>query len=454
MAPGTVIKSPSNHRLRQALELLSLVLLTSGVLLLGFYTGQSDFIRIAAGYSFAFAGYALAIHLSVLKHSWKRMLLLAVVLRAVLIFSFPALSDDVYRFLWDGRLMHLGIHPLRYLPEELMHDNRMVAEQMQEIYTAMNSPHYYTVYPPVAQFVFYVSTFDIFRHPKLMGLIMKLFLFAGELLTAYGLYRARQMFRLPQWTILLYVLNPLVIVETMGSMHFEGLMIGFLIWSGLAMARKRWSLAGMLFALSVGVKLLPLMFLPALFFFIKSRRERLLFFGSLALLLTLIFLPWISGGGWEHFMQSLGLYYRKFEFNAGWYYLMRFIGYKMVGYNLIRYIGPAMGLTALGLILLLSYRAKQISNIRRLPVYLLVIYMTFLAFSLILHPWYLLLALLFTVFVPNSVIPAWSYLISWTYINYSYRPYHENLWVVAVEYTLILLLLIWELRTTRWLKRF
>ncbi len=442
-----------NEAVRRAWEVLSMVLLTAGVLLLGFYSRQDDFTVIFTGYALSFAGYALALHLSILQHSWKHYLLLALVLRGVLIFSFPTLSDDVFRFIWDGRLIHEGIHPLRYLPDQLVQHPLMHIRQMQEIYAHLNSPHYYTVYPPVAQLVFYLSTFDFLANTLWMTMVMKIFLFVGELMTAYGLYRVARMFRLPDWTVLLYLLNPLAIVEVMGNLHFEGWMVAFLLWSGIAIAQKRFAWAGVLFACSVGVKLLPLMFLPALFFYFRKGRDRGRFLLGFAICLTLLFIPYIGLLGWDHFIQSLGLYYRKFEFNAGFYYVLRAIGYEMVGYNLIKYIGPAMGILALLLILIVSYQVKRIDSLRRLPAYLLVIYLIFALCSLILHPWYLILPLFLTVFVPNSLVPVWTFLITLTYINYSFYPYHEAMWVVILEYLVVAALIAWEWKTARWIKR-
>ncbi|MEO1628626.1 MAG: mannosyltransferase, partial [Bacteroidota bacterium] len=41
----------------------------------------------------------------------------------------------------------------------------------------------------------------------------------------------------------------------------------------------------------------------------------------------------------------------------------------------------------------------------------------------------------------------WSALIGLTYVNYSYETYVENLWVVAIEYSLVLGFFLWEWRT-------
>jgi hypothetical protein len=44
----------------------------------------------------------------------------ALLFRLLLLFAVPALSDDFYRFLWDGRLSLEGINPFLYTPRQLI----------------------------------------------------------------------------------------------------------------------------------------------------------------------------------------------------------------------------------------------------------------------------------------------------------------------------------------------
>ncbi len=437
----------------RALEVLGMVLLTGGILLVGFYASQDNFKLIFTGYTLAFLGYALGIHLGVMGHSWRQFFILALILRIVLLFSLPNLSDDVFRFIWDGKMMHLGIHPLSDRPEDFLVTHQFLSGELNPLYSQLNSPNYYTVYPPVAQIIFFLSTFSFFGSMKVMVFIMKLLLLLGEGFTMYGLLLALRMFRLSHWNLLLFMLNPLAILEIMGNMHFEGLMIAFLLWSGLALARKRWFWSGGLFALAVSTKLLPLMFLPLILLYLSDVRVITRFLLGCCLIGGLLFVPFLWGVGWMHFWTSLHLYYGTFEFNAGLYYILRAIGKYFVGYNLIHFIGPALAAVSLVAILWVALKARRPIPMRNLPGYLLLSYMIYALLSLILHPWYLLLPLFLSVFVPNAIVPVWTYLITLTYINYSFHPYSEAMWVVLLEYTVLLALIAWEFRTTRWLRK-
>ena len=74
----------------------------------------------------------------------------------ILLFAFPNLSDDIYRFVWDGNLIGLNINPYGSMPSELVGQNNPGLSM--DLYAQMNSPDYYTIYPPVTQLIFYIST--------------------------------------------------------------------------------------------------------------------------------------------------------------------------------------------------------------------------------------------------------------------------------------------------------
>ena len=85
------------------------------------------------------------------------------------------------------------------------------------------------------------------------------------------------------------------------------------------------------------------MFLPLLFRRLGWKKA-LGYYAVTSILLLLFFLPFLSGAFAENFFSSINLWFQKFEFNASFYYLIRWIGYEIEGYNIIAYAGPAMAL--------------------------------------------------------------------------------------------------------------
>jgi hypothetical protein len=50
------------------------------------------------------------------KNNFNFLILISVLFRLLFFFSLPNLSQDFYRFIWDGRLILLGLNPFTNLP--------------------------------------------------------------------------------------------------------------------------------------------------------------------------------------------------------------------------------------------------------------------------------------------------------------------------------------------------
>ena len=414
--------------------------------------GQADFTYLLSAYTVAFVAY-----LYLLKQGERLplpyMLVLAVVARVVALPAWPQLSDDIYRFVWDGRLLVQGWNPFAHLPTYYLALEEPPAGIHTALFQQLNSPEYFTVYPPVAQAVFALGAW-LFPH-SIWGhaLVVKLFLFVCALGTVALLPKMMRRLGLPAQRACIYLLNPLVIVEVMGNVHFEGAMVFFLLLAFWWLVAGRWGWSAVAMSLSIAAKLLPLMFLP---FFIRllGWRRSLTYFAIIGAALLLLFAPLLSEAFLAGFSSSLDLYFRRFEFNASVYYLLRWVGYQITGYNEIALIGPVLALgTFLGIVVaaVFSFPAVQLrSSASRLPILQFLFAITlYLAFSPTVHPWYVCLPLFLCSFLPLRYPVLWSGLIMLTYINYSYQPYWENLWVVALEYTGVAAFLVLELRVLK-----
>ena len=375
--------------------------------------------------------------------------MIAVVARLVLVFSFPNLSNDIYRFFWDGLLMHDGIHPLSYLPSELISSQLLAgkAEHMTELYTLMNSPEYFTIYPPISQLIFYISVMAPSFSIDQSTLFMKLILLLSEIGTIAFIYKMLSHLKMNKSNILLYALNPLVIIEVMGNVHYEGVMVFFLVAGIYCLIRNKAILAGVLIAASVATKLLPLMFMPMLLVYLyKKGRGVWHFFISFALTCLLFFLPFFIGLDLIHFLDSIDLYFRKFEFNAGIYYALRYLGKILTGYNQIIILGPVLSLTALYLIIKIAKKhyddmsVKEVVN-KDLMYALFSSFVIYLLCTTTVHPWYLIVPLALNVFVKRIWILVWSFMIILSYSTYLSADFTQNLFLISIEY--IVLLLVW-----------
>jgi len=399
------------------------------------YCAQVDFDLFFMLFLCSFMGY---IYLARLQLNFKSILGFGIVIRLGTLVFFPQLSDDIFRFYWDGLLTIGGVNPYGVLPSDAL---LLGIEGVNfGLFEQLNSPDYFTIYPPVAQLVYAMSAFS--GSVMTAVIAMKILFFLVEIIGFRAIVLLLRHTSKPASYAAWYFLNPLVIIEGIGNLHFEVLMVGVLAWSIYFLIKQRFFSSSVLLAISIGIKLLPLMLLPYLWFYL-SGKVRMIFFGTLTISLLLIFSSLILSFEASSFLNSLDLYFRKFEFNASIYYLLRYIGIEISGYNLIKYLGPALGLITLVINVLLAYRLRK-STINTYFKYAFMVWGLYLLLATTVHPWYIIPLVFLSLFVDTKAAILWSFLAALSYVNYSGETYYENLWIVAFEYSLLLAFLIWE----------
>ncbi len=367
---------------------------------------------------------------------------LAIGVRFILLFAFPFLSDDVFRFIWDGRLWQQGINPFNHLPTHFLEAGNEVNGLNISLFQQLNSPEYFTIYPPVNQLVFYVSTWLFPNSIWWSAFVMKCFLLASEIGTILLLPRVLKQYRVSTKNALIYILNPLIIIEVCGNLHFEGMMVFFLLLAVFLFQKRQINTSAIAFALSIASKLLPLIFLP--FFINKIGFKKAFQYGVIvAVSLAFLYFPILNETFINNFSNSLNLYFQKFEFNASVYYFARWFGYQKVGWNMIAQIGPGLAILSFSTILFLAVFKTKKSDV--LPAKWLWAIMVYLMLTTTVHPWYVSLPLFLCCFTNFRFPMIWSALICLTYINYSYGAYFENLWVVGFEYLVVFGFMFYEI---------
>ena len=153
-------------------------------------------------------------------------------------------------------------------------------------------------------------------------------------------------------------------------------------------------------------------------------------------------------------MESIDLYFRSFEFNASIFFVIRWLGFQLKGYDIIQSAGPIMSILSLLLILALSYyKVKNgehlVKTIKRIALMLLV----YLLMASIVHPWYVIALL------PLCILSEYKFGIVWTYLAFlSYTAYQvegviEKNWIIALEYLLLIIIVLVDLKVFRPLDR-
>lgn len=424
----------------------------------GYFMYRYDFWHVILVYSSVFALYFYVLKRQKNNDEIGYWLRLSVILRGVLLFSVPRLSEDIYRFIWDGRLILLGINPFNYKPSYFIEQQLYSDVLTPTLYAQLNSPDYFSVYPSVCQAIFALAVAIFPKSTYGSIIIIKLFIFITEIGT---LFLIKKMLPDTQ-KALIYALNPLIIIELCGNAHFEALMIFFLMlgiyvlhytFENDILSIKTLLKSSLALAFSIASKLLPFILLP--FFMIRLGMKRGLIYATLMVIwVVLLFLPLFNPVFISNMQSSLNLYFNKFEFNASLYYILREIGISIRGYNPINEIALLLKIILLsGFVgiwitdLIKNQKQNEEPDFSFLSIFqplLFTLSLYFLCANTV-HPWYSALPLAVSVFTPYRYIVLWTSLLPFTYIHYAYAQPTENYLIIAIEYTLVIVYMLYEI---------
>ena len=399
---------------------------------------RTDYIKLICLYTALFFLFYKLIQLT--KHNLKPLTWIAFGLRAVFILAIPNLSQDFYRFIWDGRMILEGINPYLYTPESFITNGEYPVVQAKELYSGMgnlNASHF-SNYPPLNQLCFIVA--NLFSSQSILSSIigLRLIIIAADFGTLYFGKKLLKKLKLPAHNIFWYILNPFIIIELTGNLHFEGVMIFFLVWSLHLFYSEKWKAAAFMFACSVSIKLIPLLFLPLLYQKLGWKKS-IGFFTIVGLVTILLFAPFYTSQFVINYAETVGLWFHNFEFNASLYYIAREIGYLFRGYNEIAIIGKYTVIIVLLFVIFMTFFRKNKTMIQLITAMLIALSFYYFTATTV-HPWYIATLLILSVFTNYKFPLVWSFAIIFSYFAYlqiGKADKSENLWIIVLEYLIV-----------------
>ncbi len=409
--------------------------------LLGYVFARHESLYLTGTYTLLFTAYLYVLFKQPNSNTLNGLVVAGVLFRFLFLFSFPSLSDDIFRFIWDGKLLNLDIHPFAELPSFYMQPGNEVRGLSQSLYDNLNSPNYFTIYPPFAQFIFWLSI--LFTNSVLGStVVIRLLVLLAEVGSILIIRQLLIQYRLPAKRVLIYALNPLIIIELTGNLHFEAFMIFFLLLSIYCLHQNFIVKSAVFMACAVAAKLIPLMLLP-LFMRRLKMKALIKYYLLTAIFICFLFFPLFNYDLITGLSNSIGLYFQKFEFNASVYYLIREIGFAVKGYNIIETSGKYLALFSFIGIMILSLIKSKRANVMEVMMWILTLYF-FLATTV--HPWYISTLLALGLFTSFRFTLLWSFLIFFTYIGYSIQGFQENYALIVLEYLLVITFIIYEIK--------
>ncbi len=309
--------------------------------------------------------------------------------------SRPSLSDDIYRYVWEGKIVAAGENPYRYPPDS----EHLKALRDSDVYPFINNARLPAIYPPLAQ-VFFAAAASVSPMPAAMKAFFCLF----DIGLIFVLIAACRQLSRTAVSIIVYAWNPLIIMEFAGSGHLDSAGMFFLMVSLVLFCAGRnvWSLTSL--AGGALVKIVPILALPFM--------VRRISIGSFAFFMCLVcaaYIPFRDAG--SSLFYSLGIYAEKWMFNASLFYLCA-LAMDSLGTARI-----ACGIMFAGIYSLILIRYAKAENISANMLY----YCVFLVLgatvilSPVVHPWYVCWIVPFLVLYP---MVSWIALSGTVFLSY------------------------------------
>ncbi|MFC1808285.1 hypothetical protein ACFL0T_08000 [Candidatus Omnitrophota bacterium] len=372
-------------------------------------------------YTLLFLIYIITLLLAQKQDKFKKQTIIllvgfAISFRIFLLPSAPTLSNDIYRYLWDGKLTSSGIDPyIRPDSTELLH-------MQDKIYSQMDHKDCISIYPPITQLIFMI-TYKLKPTVSMMKFIFVIF----DIGTIFLLYLLLKALKKEPHNIVIYAWNPLVVIEVAGSGHLEPFAIFWLILALLLYYKKENLQSSLAMVVSILAKLITLPLLALLSLRIGRKKT------FCAIIFAIIcYLPFIKE--WKNILAGLSYFFGLWEFNGSVFSVILSITGS--------YVASKIVLTVLALSLLIYLSLKKVDLLKSCYLMLGLI----LVLSPVVHPWYLLWIIPFICIYQNTAWLTFTFTVAFSYsilTQYYYQgAWEENTQVKLLVYLPFYLLLV------------
>ncbi len=340
--------------------------------------------------------------------------------RLTLFPSSPSTSDDVYRYVWEGKVVVNGFNPFTTPP------NSNVLSSLQDSnYTKVTYKNIPAIYPPFSQLVF--ATAYILTEDNLLGL--KLIYFICEFFTLIFLLKLLHLKKINLNRIILYAWLPLPIMEYFVNVHLDPVGIMFLIIAVYFIEKGKYARASVFLALSflsklIGIFLLPLIFRKA------GINKSVLFIFIFSFVSIIFYLPFTDGSFLA--FSAFSNYLSNWEFNGSIYNSFKVLFSNSETARMI------CGIIFISLVVYLSSTYKDFSKAG------FYIFLCWAILSTTLFPWYLGWLAVLNPFVNFFSVMSLLFTINLSNFSPLGNEWREYGFVLAIEYVPFFLLLVYD----------
>ena len=369
-------------------------------------------VQFALSYGVGFGFMILMVRSCPLTWSLRQVALTVVLLTFAgrfFFLDFPV-SNDVYRYIWEGHLQNQGFSPYQHPPDDPLLAS-LIHGDMAAIWQQINHKDLSAGYPPLVMLIFRglaaISPTPIMFKGAMIGF---------DLLTLTTLIAMVRWRKVAPANLIWYAANPFALVYVAGEAHLDIIQAFFLVCGLYCIGRNRTALGFAALGAAVVSKYFAVVVLP----FVVGRSKH--GFWLAFAIAGLCFIPFAHDP--RALFHSLSIFGSQMHYNDGLAEIFRFL----LGDAAI----PALILVLLGfLTMIFLFVHDSLRSVYLALGAVLICLPT-------LHPWYLLLVAPLMVFYPSR---AWLYLMLATIATLPVlvHEYHtgvflENKWFKLVEY--------------------
>ena len=357
---------------------------------------------------------------------YRWLLFIAVIARIALFDIQPYTSNDVDRYLFDGRIAIEGLDPYR-----VSHNAPELKELREQWQPPAEHAKYVTLYPPLA-----LAFFSIAASTGLDNAVIawKLILLSAGLITLWLTAKVLQHANKLEH-IALVALSPLLILETSVGLHLDTLSTLAIIGAIYCWQRHWLARAGLAIGLGALIKVLPLMLLLPLVFTLKNMKQVVTL--VMAAIVTIITIYLFAVGIGLHPVGSIEIFFEKWRFGAPLFVLLDnfFSGQQILGIML----GLSTLLCSVTAYVCWCYRQSLNNNYVLLFGAMQLVVALPLIMSPVTFPWYLMPLIPLMALYPNRYLIIWTLLMPLTYEVLGqficcqvWQPAQWPLWVIGL----------------------
>ena len=412
-----------------------LVLLLSMIFVyFGYFSSTTDFVMLPILFVLSFFIYFYLIFFTQDKNEVNALLWFSVLFRLIFLFAIPILSTDYIRHIFDGQLILNGFNPYLFTPAKILSGNTPIpANLFNDFYAELSTNQTYSKTFPLVHILSLLSAVFTNINPLISIVILRIPIIIADFVLIKFLIKLLDKLNLSYSGLLIYALNPLVIIGLTGNINFIGVMLCFFVVGLYFIIHNKWLNSIFFFTLSATSSIFPFLLIPLVFKKLQSAKSMVLVF-SMLIIFSLFWIPFYHPNFLDTIINNVNNNLFSFSTNFGLQQVIdSFTGEAKI-------IIPI--LFGVALISISISRASDWISILKGMMFCIT---AFILLNFTIEPYYFVLLVFFSAFVQQ-----YHYAIIWSLfalLNYPiFAPFlATHLWIMPVEYAVLLMLFLLEL---------